>query len=167
MAAKTQPMTYRSATVRDVDRIFRLVGSMAQSGLMLRRSKYKIVTMLANFIVAESESGEVAGCGALFPLWTDSAEIVALAVDPGFQGTGIGKGLVNELLRRARSLGFPEVLTLTYSVDFFSRLGFSVEPKEKFPRKLWRECLECPRLEDCDETAMSIRLDGTPVREFE
>jgi amino-acid N-acetyltransferase len=158
MAGTKQLVRYRSATVGDVDGIFRLVNSAAESGQMLRRSKYRIVTMLASFIVAEAQSGELAGCGALFPLWTDSAEIVSLAVDPRFQGSGVGKGLVEELLRRAWSQGFPEVITLTYAVAFFSQLGFSVQPKDKFPRKLWRECLECPRLEDCDEIAMSIRL---------
>jgi amino-acid N-acetyltransferase len=151
---------YRSATVPDVDRIFKLISSMAQSGFMLRRSKYKIITMLTNFVVAESATGELAACGALLPLWTDSAEIVSLAVDQRFQKEGIGKGLVLELLERARRLGFQEVITLTYAVDFFSKLGFAVQPKDKFPRKLWRECLECPQLEDCDETAMSFQLNG-------
>ncbi len=160
MKKKNNQFTCRAATVGDVDGIFRLVNRMAESGQMLRRSKYRIVTMLTNFMVAESQGGELSGCGALFPLWTDSAEIVALAVDPRFQGSGVGKQLVQALLERARSLGFPEVITLTYAVDFFSRLGFSVQPKDKFPRKLWRECLECPRLEECDEIAMSIRLDG-------
>ena len=158
MAVTTQQIIYRSATFGDVDGIFRLVNSMAESGQMLRRSKYRIVTMLANFIVAEAQSGKLAGCGALFPLWTDSAEIVALAVQSRFRGAGVGKQLVEELLKRARLQGFPEVITLTYAVEFFSKLGFSVQPKDKFPRKLWRECLECPRLEDCDEIAMSIRL---------
>jgi amino-acid N-acetyltransferase len=151
---------YRPATVRDVDGIFKLVSAMAQSGLMLRRSKYRIVTMLASFVVAETLDGQLAGCAALMPMWTDSAEIVSLAVEPRCQGNGIGKGLVLALLDRARVLGFPEVITLTYEIEFFARLGFAKQPKDKFPRKLWRECLECPRLEDCDETAMSIRLDG-------
>jgi amino-acid N-acetyltransferase len=151
-------VTYRPATVPDVDRIFKLVSAMAQSGLMLRRSRYKIVTMLTNFVVAESGTGELVACGALLPLWTDSAEIVSLAVDSRFQGAGIGKALVQQLLERARCLGFEEVITLTYAVQFFSSLGFVIQPKEKFPRKLWRECLECPQLEDCDETAMSFQL---------
>jgi amino-acid N-acetyltransferase len=149
---------YRPAEVSDVDRIFKLVSSMAQSGLMLRRSKYKIITMLTDFVVAESSTGELAACGALMPLWTDSAEIVSLAVDPRFQGSGIGKGLIQKLLDRARRLGFQEVITLTYAVEFFSKLGFAIQPKDKFPRKLWRECLECPQLEECDETAMSFQL---------
>lgn len=158
--AQSETVTYRPAEVRDVDGIFRLVNRMAQSGRMLQRSKYKIVTMLANFIVAETADGALAGCGALVPLWTDSAEIVALAVEEAFQRAGIGRNLVGALLELARRLGFPEVITLTYELAFFAGLGFRQEAKEKFPRKLWRECLECPRLEDCDETAMSIRLEG-------
>jgi amino-acid N-acetyltransferase len=153
-----EQIVYRSAVVPDVERIFRLISSMAQSGLMLRRSKYKIVTMLTNFTVAETVTGELSGCGALLPLWTDSAEIVSLAVDRRFQGMGIGKALVQELLERARRLGFQEVITLTYALEFFTKLGFTAQPKDKFPRKLWRECLECPQLEDCDETAMSFQL---------
>jgi len=109
-------------------------------------------------VVAESETGDLAACGALLPLWTDSAEIVSLAVDPRFHGAGIGKGLVRELLERARRLGFQEVITLTYAVEFFSKLGFAIQSKDQFPRKLWRECLECPQLEDCDETAMSFQV---------
>jgi amino-acid N-acetyltransferase len=153
-----EKVSYRSATVLDVDKIFKLISIMAQSRLMLRRSKYKIITLLTNFVVAESSAGELAACGALFPLWTDSAEIVSLAVDQRFHGMGIGKGLVKELLDRARRLGFQEVITLTYAVEFFTKLGFAVQPKDRFPRKLWRECLECPQLEDCDETAMSTQV---------
>ncbi|MBN1836408.1 MAG: GNAT family N-acetyltransferase [Spirochaetales bacterium] len=155
----TSSVTYGPAIVGDVDGIFKLVSRMAQSGLMLRRSKYRIVTTLTNFVVAAADDGQLAGCGALLPLWTDSAEIVALAVDERFQRSGVGKGLVRELLERGRRLGFPEIITLTYEVQFFAGLGFESRPKDSFPRKLWRECLECPRLEECDETAMSIRLD--------
>lgn len=155
-----QKMLFRSAHVRDVDGVFRLINKMGQAGRMLRRSKYKIVTMLTNFIVAETEDGRLAGCGALMPLWTDSVEVVSLAVDEPFQRQGVGRALVRELLEQAKRLGFAQVITLTYEVPFFSSLGFRVEPKENFPRKLWRECLECPRLEDCDETTMALRLDG-------
>jgi N-acetylglutamate synthase-like GNAT family acetyltransferase len=51
----------RAATVGDVDGVFRLVNRMAESGQMLRRSKYRIVTMLTNFMVAESQGGELSG----------------------------------------------------------------------------------------------------------
>ena len=149
----------RPAKVKDVDSIFRLIGQMADEGLMLRRSKYKIVTMISNFLVAEAEDGSIAGCGALMPLWLDSAEIMSLAVDSGLQGRGIGRSLVETLLGQARTLGFPEVITLTYQIAFFEKLGFRRENKDNYPRKLWRECLECPKLENCDEVAMSMLVE--------
>ncbi len=146
----------RSAKVKDVDGIFKLIGHMADEGLMLKRSKYKIVTMLANFLVAENENGALIGCGALMPLWTDSAEVMSLAVDPNAQGRGVGRKIVYALLDRAKVLGFPEVITLTYQTEFFAKMGFRRADKDRYPRKLWRECLECPKLENCDEVAMSI-----------
>lgn len=109
MGNTKQQIDYRGATVGDVDGIFRLVNGMAESGQMLRRSKYRIVTMLANFMVAESQGGELSGCGTLFPLWTDSAEIVALAVDPRFQGSGVGRRLVGGVRRDCHEHPFGRV----------------------------------------------------------
>jgi amino-acid N-acetyltransferase len=63
--------------------------------------------------------------------------------------------MVREPVKRARLQGFPKVIALTCSADFSCRLGFSVQPKDKFPRKPWRKCLHCLRLEDCDDIAMS------------
>lgn len=151
---------YRQATIKDVDDIFKLTNYHASAGLMLPRSKYKIVNTIFRFYVAFDEStNEVVGCGALSPLWTDMAEIMALAVADNYKGKGIGTTIVNALIQRAREFGFPKVITLTYQVDFFKKLGFTLTNKDNFPRKLWRECLECPKLEQCDENAMYIDLD--------
>lgn len=148
----------RIATVSDVNTIFDLTNSHATAGLMLSRSKYKIITMLSNFIVVENDKKQVIGCAALAPLWTDMAEIMALAIHKDFQKQGAGKLLVNTLIDRAKMLKFPKVIALTYQVEFFKKLGFTVTDKDNFPRKLWRECLECPKLEKCDETAMYLDL---------
>lgn len=150
-------ITIRRPTVNDVDSIFKLTNLMAREGLMLSRSKYKIINMLNSFMVAEeNETSEVVGCGAFSLLWTDMGEIMALAVDKNFQHQGIGSHLVGALLEEGKRLNVPEVITLTYQVDFFKKLGFTMADKDKFPRKMWRECLECPKLEQCDETALHI-----------
>jgi hypothetical protein len=81
-----EQVTFRSATVRDVDRIFNLVSMMAQSGLMLRRSKYKNITMLANFIVAETAEERAVGPRRL--RFAD-APILARGMRPGSQVTSI------------------------------------------------------------------------------
>ena len=148
----------RESTIKDIDSIFTLTNSMASKGLMLMRSKYKIINMLQNFLVAETADGRVVGCGAFTLLWDDLGEIMALAVDEQYHGRGIGKALVEELIERGKKLLVPEIIVLTYQVDFFKKMGFKITDKDKFPRKLWRECLECPKLEFCDETAMNMIL---------
>jgi N-acetylglutamate synthase-like GNAT family acetyltransferase len=100
----------------------------------------------------------IAGCGAFVPLWTDMGEIMSLAVRDEYQGKGVGKMLVDVLIEEGRRLKMTEVITLTYQVDFFGKMGFTVVDKDRFPRKMWRECLECPKLEQCDETAMHMLL---------
>jgi len=152
-------ITIRQATVEDVPEIVRLTSSMARQGLMLPRSKYKIITMLSDFLVAETAEGTIAGCGAFSTLWTNLGEVCALAVDPAFQKKGIGGRLVKELIEEGRKKRVPEIIALTYQVEFFKNLGFYVTDKDKFPRKVWRECLECPKLEECDETAVHMYLD--------
>ncbi len=150
----------RRATADDVDSIYNLTSGMAAQGLMLMRSKYKIVTTLTTYFVAEdSESKKIVACGSLAPLWTDLCEVCALAVHPVWQGKGLGKKLVLELIEEAKWIRIPRVITLTYQVKFFQKLGFTIVDKNEFPRKLWRECLECPKLEACDETALVIDTD--------
>ncbi len=148
----------RESTIKDIDSIFTLTNSMASKGLMLMRSKYKIINMLQNFLVAETADGKIVGCGAFTLLWDDLGEIMALAVDEEYHGRGIGKALVRKLIGRGKKLLVPEIIVLTYQVDFFTKMGFTLTDKDKFPRKLWRECLECPKLECCDETAMNMIL---------
>ena len=152
------PYTIRRATVDDVDAIFRLNAQMAERKMMLSRSKYKIVTLLPTFFVGEDQAGKIIACGSCSVLWTDMAEICALAVTDEWQGKGVGVALVQGLIAEAKRMRIPRLITLTYQVEFFRKSGFQVENKDAFPRKLWRECLECPKLEACDETAMYLDL---------
>ena len=155
----TSNYSIRRANADDVDSIYNLTSSNAAQGLMLPRSKYKIVTSLTSFFVAEETgTGKILATGSLAPLWTDLCEVCALAVHPVWQGKGVGAALVNQLIDEARRLKIPKVITLTYQVKFFEKLGFTVADKNEFPRKLWRECLECPKLEACDETALVIKI---------
>jgi amino-acid N-acetyltransferase len=144
----------RRALVRDVDAIFALTKLMASRDLMLPRSKYKIVSVLSSFFVAVDKNEKLMGCGSCAVLWTDLAEICALAVNDEWRGKGLGRALVDTLIAEAHRMGIPKIITLTYQIEFFKKLGFIMEDKDAFPRKLWRECLECPKLEQCDETAM-------------
>ncbi len=155
MVNKTDPgIIVRQAKATDVEKIYELIKVNSDKGIMLPRSRYKISSRLQGAIVAEGESQEIVGCGMLVILWDDLAEVQSLVIAPHKRGKGYGKNIVNFLIEKTASLGIPRVLTLTYQIDFFSKLGFKAIDRDSIPRKIWGECLECPKLESCDETAM-------------
>ncbi len=147
----------RPATVNDVSLIVALVNFYADQQLMLHKTAYKVYTSLRNFFVAEKD-GDVIGCVALSVLWGDLAEICSLAVKKEYIGKGVGRALVERSIEEAKLLKIPRLISLTYQDKFFEKLGFRLENKNLFPRKLWRECLECPKLEKCDELAYVLDL---------
>jgi amino-acid N-acetyltransferase len=165
MIIKSEPgMLIRQAKVTDVEKIARLITANSEQGLMLPRSRYKVASRIQGFIVVEDERQQVVGCGVLVILWEDLAEIQSLVVAPEKQGQGYGREIVNTLIARATALAIPKILALTYQVEFFHKLGFVVIEKDSIPRKIWGECLECPKLEQCDETAMIYQASGEQAR---
>ncbi|MBP5705845.1 MAG: N-acetyltransferase [Spirochaetales bacterium] len=147
----------RRATVLDADRIHQLIKAHSDKGLMLAKTPYKIFSNIQKFFVAES-NGEILGCVALSVLWSDCAEITSLAVDADHFGQGIGRMMVSECIADAKRLKINKIFALTYQEAFFEKLGFLKSSKDMFPRKLWRECLECPKLEVCDEKAYMLDI---------
>jgi len=147
----------RKARIKDAERIQFLINEYAKLGLMLPRSIQSIYENIRDFWVYE-EDGRVLGACALTIFWGDLAEIRSLAVDPEHTGRGIGTALVKEALREAQEFGIPRVFTLTYQVKFFEKLGFKVIDKERLPHKIWKDCINCVKFPNCDETAMEIVL---------
>jgi amino-acid N-acetyltransferase len=147
----------RKARIKDAERIQFLINEYAKLGLMLPRSIQSIYENIRDFWVYE-EGGRVLGACALTIFWGDLAEIRSLAVDPEHTGRGIGTALVKEALREAQEFGIPRVFTLTYQVKFFEKLGFKVIDKERLPHKIWKDCINCVKFPNCDETAMEIVL---------
>ncbi|WP_457681342.1 N-acetyltransferase [Thermovibrio sp.] len=147
----------RKAKITDAERIQFLINEYAKLGLMLPRSIQSIYENIRDFWVYEEE-GKVLGVCALTIFWSDLAEIRSLAVDPEHTRRGIGTALVKRALSEAKEFGIPRVFTLTYQVKFFEKLGFKVIDKEKLPHKIWRDCINCVKFPNCDETAMEIEL---------
>jgi amino-acid N-acetyltransferase len=81
-----------------------------------------------------------------------------LAVAADYLKQGIGRELVKACIDEAKKYRLPKIITLTYQDKFFEKMGFTFSDKNAFPRKLWRECLECPKLEHCDELAYVLDL---------
>ncbi len=161
----SEKVILRPATVRDVPAIDRLITHYAQRGIMLFRSHAELYESLREFMVAEAKSGEVVGICALEIVWADLAEVRSLAVDPGWQGRGIGRRLVEAREEEARRLEVQRLFTLTYVKRFFERLGFAVVDKSALPTKVWSVCIKCPKRHGCDEVAMVRTILEKPAVE--
>ena len=44
-------------------------------------------------------------------------------------------------------------------------MGFSVAEREDLPRKVWTDCVQCPKRHACDEIAVEIELVHGATRE--
>jgi amino-acid N-acetyltransferase len=152
-------VTIRHATVADGQAVYELVNTHARQGLMLPRSQSAVYQAIRDFVVAE-DHGQIVGCGALHITWGDLGEVRSLAVANGQQGRGLGRQIVETLLREARQLGLPRVFALTYQQQFFRRLGFQPTEKDTLPQKIWADCVDCVRFPDCDEEAMITSLES-------
>ncbi len=151
-------ISFRKAKMTDVEALHQLINELADLGLMLPRSRNTLYEALREFTIVE-DNGVFVGGGALHIIWEDLAEIRALAIKPEYQGKGVGKRLVNELLNEAKELGIPQVFALTYQVDFFKKCGFHEVSKEKMPQKVWKDCINCPKFPNCDEVAVIRTID--------
>jgi amino-acid N-acetyltransferase len=117
--------TIRSARTRDVPVIRKLIDSNVESGRLLSKPTVTLYEDVQEFCVAELiRDATLAGCGALHVMWEDLAEIRTVAVREDCRGLGIGHGIVDALLQRARAVGVDRVFCLTFAVDFFGRHGF-------------------------------------------
>ena len=99
---------------------------MAEQRILMAKETVAYYESLQEFRIAESQDGDVIGCGALHVMWEDLAEIRTLAAADTWRGRGVGHVLVEDLLEKAKELGVSRVFCLTFEVDFFKRHGFEV-----------------------------------------
>ncbi len=151
-------MRIRPARPEDIPELYALVHRYAQRGWLLPRDVEEIAATLPDWVVAEA-GGRIIGCGSLVWMTPALAEIRSLAVDEVHQGNGVGRAIVQALVERARSAGARTVFALTRAVPFFQRLGFAIAERERFPEKVWRDCIRCPLRERCDEVAVVLRIE--------
>jgi amino-acid N-acetyltransferase len=147
----------RRATVDDVTGIASIMADYVVQGVLLPRPVGELYQCIREFHVAV-RGREVVACAALRLLWDDLGEVRSLAVRPDHHGMGLGAALVEAVLEDARALGLPRVIALTREVGFFERCGFSVVSRDTLPRKVWTDCVRCPRRHACDEVAVVLDL---------
>jgi amino-acid N-acetyltransferase len=154
----------RRARVADVVGMQRVINRFAERGEMLSRALHELYEHLRDFYVIE-EDGEIVATAALHVNWANLAEVKSVAVAEGCQGKGYGRRVVEACLEDARALGVAAVFCLTYQPEFFRKLGFQELDRNALPRKVWSECVRCPKFSNCTEIAMILQVldEETPA----
>ncbi|HEY1015866.1 MAG TPA: GNAT family N-acetyltransferase [Herpetosiphonaceae bacterium] len=148
-------VTVRPAALGDVAGIVALVQENVKAGHLLPRTAEEVAASIDNWIVA-ADGAAIVGIGSLLLMNPDLVEVRSLAVDPAYRTHGLGAKIVLGLVEKARQRKISTVFALTRAVSFFTRLGFVVTDKERFPEKVWRDCVKCPLVTCCDETAVVL-----------
>ncbi len=153
-------MKAEKARINDIPQIHKLVNYFADKGEMLPRALSEFYENIRDlFVVRDGE--QLVACAALHIFWSDLAEVRAVAVVEAMQDQGAGALLIQACLEEAGSLGIETIFCLTYRPDFFERFGFHQVDKNELPRKVWGECLRCPKFPDCDEVALIYKLESS------
>ena len=161
--ARPDGIVLRRARLDDIPGIAGIMAGYVAQGVLLPRPVSELYQCVREFHVAErpGENGapaEIEACAALRLLWSDLGEVRSLAVREDVHGRGLGKALVERVLDDARALALPRVIALTRDLQFFERCGFTVHSRESLPRKVWTDCVRCPRRHACDEVAVVLDL---------
>lgn len=150
-------MKVEKATINDILQIHTLVNRFADLGEMLHRPLSELYENVRDFYVIR-EGDSIAGCGSLHVVWADLAEVKAVAVAEEHQAKGLGQILVDTCVKEAEELGIATVFCLTHKPGFYEKLGFTQADVLTLPRKVWGECIRCPKFPNCNEIAMVRNL---------
>ena len=160
--------TVRNAGFEDAEPMFKLIKSYPEE--LLARPISDIVENIDRFLVCE-HAGQIIGTVSwqILPeiglAKHPSVEIKSLAVKREYRSKGVGKRLVQSAIRRIRSLHPAQIIALTFSPEFFRKMGFSEVPKEGLMHKLYMGCINCTKYDSpftCPEVAMCLVVKGGP-----
>ena len=138
----------RKAKLGDAEKIFALIHLNRDQ--LVPRAMGNIIENIDRFVVAEIGEAEAA-----------TAEIQSVAVRSPYRRKGIGRALVEAVLKRLAEFGPRDAIVLTFAPDFFTSLGFREIPKTKVMHKLYTGCINCTKHANpftCPEIAMIREL---------
>ncbi|HXE11912.1 MAG TPA: N-acetyltransferase [Bryobacteraceae bacterium] len=161
--------TVRKAVITDIHAILELINSYAANGIMLPRTEFEMAENIRDFSVAYDDA-RLLGCGALHFYTPTTAEVRSLAVRPELKQHGVGRAIVESLEKEARENALESIFAFTYAPGFFSKVGFGEIDRGELPLKAWKDCLRCPKFQNCDEIAVLKRLrpaEAHPTPTFE
>ncbi len=151
-------VTYKKPILTDIAQMQRLALEYVKDGIILPRSDDEVATNIRSYTIAKIDD-EIVGYVALHIHSVRLAEIRSLIVHKSLQGRGIGTNLVQQAVKEGKELAVKEILALTYSKEFFEKLGFQEISKEQIPEhKIWQDCIKCKHFPICNEVAMMKKI---------
>ncbi|MEO7083565.1 MAG: GNAT family N-acetyltransferase [Gemmatimonadaceae bacterium] len=154
----TVNVVIRRAQFKDATAIADLIAVFAADALMLRRTPEMVELAIDDYVVAVQPNGEIVACGALKEYSPSVAEIAAIAVSRDVHGCGVGKAIVRAVEELALKRGVYDVFALTLQPEFFKAIGYQRVDRARFPEKIRRDCIGCPRRFACNEICFAKNL---------
>lgn len=123
----------RKMDVKDIPEVLRIMRPFEKKGVLVPRTRNDLRKLSGDFVVYEID-GIVHGCAALHIHKDKIGEIAAVAVDSEYEKMGIGKKLVEYLIKNAEEQNLKLLFLLTTrSSDWFESLGFFPGSLEDLP----------------------------------
>lgn len=157
-APKSIEYRFRTPQLAEIPEVMALFAEEVKAGRMLPRKLNEMQAGINNWRVAYTQD-KIIGCVSLVYFSPTLCEIRSLAVATDFRNNGLGKKLISEALKLAKSSGAKSVLTLTRSPSLFEQLGFQLNTIENFPEKVMQDCYPCPLIDKCDEIALLYKME--------
>lgn len=147
LIAEPGRLNLRRMTLADIEDAYRIETQVAASPWRKALFKYCVDAAYENWIFVDK--GKVIGYG-IFKYADHKAAILNLAIDHQYQGRGLGKQLLDHLIRRARAL---HVNTMTLQVRPTNQAAISLYKKFSFVEtgilpKYYKQSFESSQPED-------------------
>jgi amino-acid N-acetyltransferase len=153
-----ESVALRTAVADDAGAIHELIDEYLSEGHLLPRQLVEILVHVNRFVVAVHDD-EVVAFAELAPLSRSVAEVRSMVVSRQARRLGVGRRIVDELIRRAAAAGFDKLCAFTHSPGYFVHLGFSIVPHGWLPEKIVTDCHSCSHFRNCGQYAVVRALE--------
>ena len=160
-SAKKEEVAIRQADLRDARGICALIKRNPLE--LIVRPLGDIVRNIDRFTVVHA-GGRLVGCASYTVLPEAgnfshaSIEMTSVAIRKSWRGRGLGRLLVESMVERISQLRPVQIIVLTYTPDFFRKIGFERIPKQEIMYKIYSGCMNCTKHSNpftCPEVAMA------------
>lgn len=143
----------RQAGIKDAIFIHGIIKKYSVEADLILRGIAEIYSHIRDYYVLEDGNRKIGVIG-LHIYWEDLGEIRSFVIEKNYRGKKYSNKLLTFALNEAKSIGLKSVFVLTKIPEFFIKQGFKKISKKNLPQKIWKDCFNCPKFPDCDESPL-------------